>query len=60
MHPAQLVKWGVRNVRLQSRYDVPALGEPILTRPFYHVYSVDNVAYVMFRPAATQLECRYP
>jgi hypothetical protein len=60
MHPAQLVKWGVRNVRLQSRYDVPALGEPIFTRPFYHVYSVDNVAYVRFRPAATQLECRYP
>ncbi|PVZ11352.1 MULTISPECIES: glucosyltransferase domain-containing protein [unclassified Pseudomonas] len=58
MLPEQLTPWGFGTVRLRYRYSVPALGEPLLVRPWYRIYVQDGVSYVRFTVKAAPVECR--
>lgn len=56
----QLAKWGITD-RVDSPVPLPALGEPVVRRPFYEIHVVDDHAYIRFlarvaRPACPSLE----
>ena len=55
--PEQLKKWGVTNIADGDPPQLPALTDPVVSRPFYDLYVVNDYAYLRFKARVAEPSC---